>query len=44
VLEKYRIEAVFWPKDHDVLRHFLVDESGWKEQYTGSHESLYVKP
>ncbi|WP_298253824.1 hypothetical protein [Bradyrhizobium sp.] len=44
VIEKYKIDAVFWPKVHDVLRHFLVDERGWKEQYVGSHESLYVKP
>lgn len=38
VLEKYKIGAVFWPTEHDVLRHFLVDERGWKEQYVGSHE------
>jgi hypothetical protein len=44
VLEKYRIDAVFWPTGHDPLRHFLVDERGWKEQYVGFHESLYVKP
>ncbi|MDE1935611.1 hypothetical protein [Bradyrhizobium sp.] len=44
VIEKYKIDAVLWPKVHDVLRHFLVDERGWKEQYVGSHESLYVKP
>jgi hypothetical protein len=44
VLEKYRIDAVFWPTAHDVLKHFLVDKRGWKEQYVGSHESLYVKP
>ena len=44
VIEKYRIDAVLWPTVHDVLRHFLVDKRGWKEQYVGSHESLYVKP
>lgn len=44
VLEKYKIDAVFWPTAHDPLRHFLVDKRGWKEQYIGSHESLYVKP
>ena len=44
VLGKYKIDAVFWPTDHGPLRHFLVDKSGWKEQYVGSHESLYVKP
>jgi hypothetical protein len=44
LLAKYRIDAVFWPTDHGPLRHFLVDERGWKEQYVGSHESLYVKP
>jgi hypothetical protein len=44
VIEKYRIDAVFWPSVHDVLGHFLVDKRGWKEQYVGSHETLYVKP
>ena len=44
VLEKYKIDAVFWPTGHTPLKHFLVDERGWKEQYVGSHESLYVKP
>ena len=44
VLEKYRIDAVLWPTVHDVLKRFLVDKRGWKEQYVGSHESLYVKP
>jgi len=44
VIAKYRIDAVFWPSVHDVLRHFLVDKRGWKEQYVGSHETLYVKP
>ncbi|RDJ94063.1 hypothetical protein B4Q13_17420, partial [Lacticaseibacillus rhamnosus] len=44
ILEKYKIDAVLWPTAHDVLRHFLVDKRGWKEQYVGIHESLYVKP
>jgi hypothetical protein len=44
MLEKYKIDAVFWPKGHDVLRRFLVDKRGWKERYEGSYESLYVRP
>jgi hypothetical protein len=44
MLEKYGIDAVLWPTAHDVLKRFLVDKRGWKEQYVGSHESLYVKP
>jgi hypothetical protein len=44
ILEKYKIDAVLWPTVHDVLKRFLVDKRGWKEQYVGSHESLYVKP
>lgn len=44
VIEKYRIDGVFWPTAHDVLKHFLVDKRGWKEQYVGLHETLYVKP
>lgn len=44
VIEKYKIDAVFWPSVHDVLKHFLVDKRGWKEQYVGVHETLYVKP
>ena len=44
LLEKYKIDAVLWPTVHDVLKRFLVDKRGWKEQYVGSHESLYVKP
>jgi hypothetical protein len=44
VIEKYKIDAVFWPSAHDVLRHFLVDKRDWKEQYVGVHETLYVKP
>ena len=44
VLEKYDIDAVLWPTAHDVLRSFLVDKRGWKEQYVGIHETLYAKP
>jgi hypothetical protein len=44
VLEKYRIDAVLWPRAHEALRRFLVDRRGWKEQYAGSYESIYVKP
>jgi hypothetical protein len=44
ILDRYKIDAVLWPTAHDVLRRFLVDKLGWKEQYVGIHESLYVKP
>jgi hypothetical protein len=44
VLEKYRIDAVLWVKAHQQLRHFLVDKKGWKEEYAGKYESIYVKP
>jgi hypothetical protein len=44
VLKKYRIDAVLWVKDHEQLRQFLVDKRGWKEEYAGSYESIYVKP
>ena len=44
VLAKYRIDAVLWVKAHDPLRRFLVDKRGWKEQYAGSYETVYVKP
>ena len=44
VLEKYRIDAVLWVKAHDGLRRYLVDKRGWKEEYAGSYESVYVKP
>jgi hypothetical protein len=44
VLEKYQIDAVLWVKAHENLRRFLVDKRGWKEEYAGSYESLYVKP
>jgi hypothetical protein len=44
VLAKYRIDAVLWVKGHDELRRFLVDRRGWKEEYAGAFETLYVKP
>ena len=44
VLEKYRIDAVLWVKAHDELRRFLVDKRGWKEEYAGLYETIYVKP
>jgi hypothetical protein len=44
VLEKYRIDAVLWVKAHDGLRRFLVDKRGWKEEYAGSYETIYVRP
>lgn len=44
VLAKYRIDAVLWIKAHDELKRFLVDKRGWKEEYTGAYQSLYVKP
>jgi hypothetical protein len=44
VLEKYRIDAVLWVKAHEQLRRFLLDKKGWKEEYAGSYESIYVKP
>jgi hypothetical protein len=44
VLEKYQIDAVLWVKAHEALRRFLVDKRGWKEQYAGWYESIYVKP
>jgi hypothetical protein len=44
VLEKYQIDAVLWVKAHEQLRRFLVDRKGWKEEYAGMYESLYVKP
>jgi hypothetical protein len=31
-------------KGHEQLRRFLLDKRGWKEQYTGAYESLYVRP
>ena len=44
VLEKYQIDAVLWVKAHEKLRRFLVDKRGWKEEYAGLYESVYVKP
>ena len=44
VLEKYRIDTVLWVKAHEQLRRFLVDKRGWKEEYAGVYESIYVKP
>jgi hypothetical protein len=43
VLEKYQIDTVLWPKEHEQLRRFLVDKRHWKEEYAGAHESIYVK-
>ncbi|HTE94496.1 MAG TPA: hypothetical protein VK678_13420 [Bradyrhizobium sp.] len=44
VLEKYQIDTVLWVKAHEQLRRFLVDKRGWKEEYAGVYESIYVKP
>jgi hypothetical protein len=44
VIEKYKIDTVLWVKAHDELRRFLVGKRGWKEEYSGLHESIYVKP
>jgi hypothetical protein len=44
VLEKYHIDTVLWVKAHENLRRFLVDKRGWKEEYAGLYESIYVKP
>jgi hypothetical protein len=44
VLDKYRIDAVLWVKAHQQLRHFLVEKRGWKEEYVGNYESIYVRP
>jgi len=44
VLGKYRIDTVLWVRTHEALRQFLVGKRGWKEAYTGSYVSLYVKP
>ena len=44
VLAKYRIDAVLWVRAHEQLRQFLVGKRGWKEEYTGSYETIYVKP
>jgi len=44
VLEKYQIDTVLWVKAHENLRRFLLDKRGWKEEYAGLYESIYVKP
>ena len=44
VLEKYQIDAVLWVKAHEPLRRFLVDKRGWKEEYAGLYQSVYVRP
>jgi len=44
VLEKYQIDTVLWVKGHEELRRFLVGKRGWKEEYAGLYESIYVKP
>lgn len=44
VIEKYGIDTVLWVKAHEQLRRFLVDKRGWKEEYAGNFESIYVKP
>jgi hypothetical protein len=43
VISKYGIDAVLWIRAHDPLRHFLVSERGWKEEYTGAYVSLYTR-
>lgn len=44
VLEKYQIDTVLWVRAHEQLRRFLVEKRGWKEEYDGLYESIYVKP
>ena len=44
MLAKYQIDTVLWVRAHDALRQFLVRKRGWKEAYTGSYASIYVKP
>ncbi|SFI35029.1 hypothetical protein [Bradyrhizobium sp. Gha] len=44
IIDKYRIDAVLWVKDHKQLRQFLVERRGWREDYAGQYESVYVKP
>ena len=44
IIAKYGIDTVLWVKAHEPLRHFLVDKRGWREQYAGTYESIYVKP
>ena len=43
LISKYEINAVLWVRAHDPLRHFLVSERGWKEDYTGAYVSLYTR-
>jgi hypothetical protein len=44
MLAKYRIDAVLWVKGHQSLRRYLVGKRGWKEEYAGWYETVYVKP
>lgn len=44
VLRKYKIDTVLWVRAHQELRQFLVGKRGWKEAYTGSYASIYVRP
>jgi hypothetical protein len=44
VIEKYGIDTVLWVRAHEQLRRFLIDKRGWKEEYAGAYESIYVKP
>jgi hypothetical protein len=44
VLKKYHIDTVLWVRAHEELRQFLVGERGWKEAYTGTYASIYVRP
>jgi hypothetical protein len=44
VLAKYKIDAVLWVRAHQELKQFLVEKRGWKEQYVGPYETVYVKP
>jgi hypothetical protein len=44
VLEKYHIDTVLWVQAHENLRRFLVAKRGWKEEYAGLYESIYVRP
>jgi hypothetical protein len=44
VIAKYRIDTILWVKAYQPLRDFLVGKRGWKEQYSGEYESVYVRP
>lgn len=44
MLDKYWVDAVLWVKTHDQPRHFLVEQRGWRKQYTGAYETVYVRP